>query len=543
MSVDPTEFTVAPPEGTEFQGLPDFAVSPDGRLLVFAAVSHGQSQLWLRARRNPTPTPIPGTEGASFPFWSPDNQVVAFFASRQLRKVRIDRGPAEVICDAPAGRGGSWNQQNEIVFAPGTDGPLMRVNAAGGPQREVTSLDRARKDTTHRHPSFLPDGKHFLFSAEGGPTEPEIQIGSMESQEIVSIGLTGRMPIYSSHYILFSRGSSLVAQPFDPATRRLTGDSITLAEDVGAFSASAAGVLAHAAERWGQLTWLDRTGRVLGTVGDRAFMVALSPDERRVATGGRHGAFPQNSDIVLFDLTRPQGARRFTFDPGTNFFPVWAPDGTRLVFASTRNGRFQMFQRSVDISGRDELLLDDAAPPRNIIVPTDWSPDGRYIAYTRSGRTTMEMSMLPLFGSRAPLKFQEWPPGNKGHAHFSPDGRWVAYTSDESGRAQEVYVAAFAGGGSAHQISDGGGTQPLWSRDGKELFFFSLDGSLMRVAVDANADIKTDVPSKLFSIPVNLTTGWGNEYAVNKDGRFLIDVLRKRTPITMVVDWVGLTRK
>jgi Tol biopolymer transport system component len=543
--VEPTQFTVGPPEGTDFHTPPEFAVSPDGRFLVFAAVADGKSRLWLKSRGSTALTPVTGTDGAIYPFWSPDSQLLGFFAARQLRKVRIGGGRPDYICDAPAGRGGTWNWTNDIVFAPASDGPLLKVSASGGAAVPITTLDTSRKDTTHRNPHFLPDGKHFLFLAGGGASKDDIEIGSIDSRDQMSTGIEGKMPKYSAGSVLFIRGTTLVARRFDAATRQFKGESITIADDVSSFSVSDGGALAHATEQRGQLTWLDRTGKRLSTVSDSpAFMVALSPDEQRVVTDVPKNLDPQNGGLFLFDLGRPAAERRVTFASGSNLFPVWAPDGGRMVFASTRNGRYQIFRKNADLAGSDELLLDDSVPPRNIIAPTDWSRDGKYLAYTKSGAAMLGVWVLPVSASGPSFMFQELPPGNKAHAHFSPDGRWLAYTSDESGKGPDVYVAPFPSGEPAHQISVGGGTHPLWSHDGKELFFFRPDGALMSARVETGRAFAASVPVELFSTSVNLTIGFGTEYAVSHDGqRFLVDVLSKPRQITMVFDWPSLSAK
>jgi Tol biopolymer transport system component len=553
---EPTMFTISAPENTQLDQDPQFAVSPDGRHLALVASSNGVSKLWLKSRASPVATPMPGTEGAIYPFWSPDNQYVAYFASGRLWKVRIGGRPEE-ICklrvgeqrSATGGRGGTWNRNDEIIFAPG--GPLLKVSAGGGATVAVTALDKSRRDTVHRFPHFLPDGRSFLYWAGGGPTSGDIQIGSLDSREsVMSTGIQGTLGLwgpvmFSSGHVLYVRDFNLVAQPFDLATRQLKGETVSLANDVTSFSVSAAGVLAHATPTQAQLTWLDRAGNTLGTVGGPSahsasfhnFMVALSPDERHVATSTRIGS-PGNQDIVLFDLARPTDPpRRFTSDTGTDYFPVWSPDGKEVVFTSTRGGRGQIYRRAVDFSNREEIF--HASVDKGSGTPTDWSRDGKYLAYTAAGG----IWILPLSGARTPFPFRESPVVDR-HAHFSPDVRWVAFTSQESGTGRQVYVAPFPGKGPVQQVSARGGTQPMWHPNGKELFFLAPDDGLMSVAFETERTFKHEQPRKLFTVRVNQYFGAGNEYAVSKDGsRFLVNVLPSPKHITVVLDWLTLTKR
>jgi hypothetical protein len=352
--------------------------------------------------------------------------------------------------------------------------------------------------------------------------------------------------MFSSGHVLFARDGGLVAQPFDLATRQLKGETVSLAHDVTSFSVSAAGVLAHATPTQAQLTWLDRAGKTLGTVGgpsthsasSDSFMVALSPDESKVATSTRIGS-PGNLDIVLFDLTRPGAPRRFTSDTGTDFHPVWSPDGKDVIFASTRTGRRQIYRRAADFSDREEIFHAVDKSGIRAGTPTDWSRDGRYVAYT----SAEGIWILPLSGAGTPFPFRESPVID-GHAHFSPNVHWVAFTSEESATGREVYVAPFPGKGAVSKVSSGGGTQPIWHPNGKELFFLAPDNGLMSVAVETERMFRHEQPRKLFTVQVNQTFGLGNEYAVSKDGRrFLVNVLPSPKHITVVLDWLPLTKR
>jgi Tol biopolymer transport system component len=522
--------SVVPPENWAMA--PQFAISPDGKQVVFAAASNGASRLWVQSFASGTARSLPGTEQGGSPFWSPDSRFVAFFTSRELKKVSVSGGLPTKICDALFGRGGTWNNDNQIVFAPGTDSELYRVSAEGGASMVVTRKDETRLDTTHRFPQFLPDGRHFLYTAGGGATTPRLEIGSLDSSDVVHVLSAGRnngllKAIFGSGYLVFFRDGALMAQPFDPDALRTTGDPVRLIDgDLLQFSLSTTGMLVYAPQnQQAQMTWIDREGHQITTVGDPdAFQVALSPDERRVATSNGQ------SDVFIIDLSRglPQ---QFTFNPANDFFPVWSPDGSQLVFSSTRRGRYTLFERATNFVGEEkELEFASDVTPR-VIVATDWSQDGRFIAASVDG----DIWIIPMTGNRKAFPFRRTP-ANEGNAHFSKDGRWIAYASDETGR-REVYVAPFPESGvGPKRLSASGGTEPMWSRDGKELFFLGLDGSVMAVS-----DFLNQTPRKLFATSV-ASGGIGNQYAVDEHGtRFLVNVVHsKPLSLSVIIGWPGL---
>jgi len=338
----------------------------------------------------------------------------------------------------------------------------------------------------------------------------------------------GTAATYSGGHIVFVRSGNLMAQGFDPSSRRLIGEEFSAADGpTGRFSVSTTGVLAVQGARGGsRLTIVDRKGVRSRVLDDQTFMVGLSPDGRFVATSS-------SADVWVVDLVRgPQ--TRLTFDRSQDFFPVWGPDSESLVFTSTRNGRYQLFRTNRNTSGKEQMLYDD--PAARIVVATDWSRDGRFLALTKSEPQTPSIWILPLAAGAKPFPFRPMPAA-LGNAHFSPDGHWIAFSSDESGKRKEVYVAPFPGPGPVQQVSIAGATQPLWHADGSELFFFAPDGWLMSAAVAKGPELKTGAPRKLFQLPIELTIGHGNQYAVSGDGQqFFVNVRDPAPPIEVTVN-------
>ena len=547
--LDPVQFTIAAEENTTL-GLAQFGVSPDGRQLVFVAATKTVSMLWVRPLATLAARALPGTEGASLPFWSPDGRDVGFFAGGKLKRVSVAGGPPMVLCDAPGGGGGTWNRSNVIVFAPSAASPLHKVDAAGGISTPATTLDKG--ETAHRWPSFLPDGEHVLYVAARG-TSRELHIASLGATETTSLGATESHGSFAAGHLLFIRGGTLMAEPFDPSSRRKTGDPFPVAEQVpvgntgrALFAVSDTGVLAYF--RGGnvpmsRLTWMDRAGRTLSTVGDVGayFNLSLSPDERRVAVA-QIAPPAQTRDIWLIDLARADTATRLTFDPATEADPIWSPDGSQVLFNSSRTGAFNSaFLRAADGSGQDVPVVTTEA----LFDSPDWSHDGRTVAFTGAGaQTNRDLWILPLSGDRKPVVFLQTP-FNEECPAFSPDDRWIAYNSDASGRF-EVYVRSFASGGGQFQVSRNGGWAPRWRGDGKEIFFLALDGTMMAADITIAKEIQAAVPRALFPTPL-LRTSDKHTYAVTKDGnRFLYlapDQRQASVPITVVLNWPGMVKK
>jgi serine/threonine protein kinase/Tol biopolymer transport system component len=551
-SSDAVRFFITAPEKSSFSAAAaGVAVSPDGRHLAFVATTaDGKRLLWVRSLDALSARALPGTEDAINPFWSPDSRSLGFFADGKLKKIEAAGGPTLTLGDAPNGRGGTWNRDGVILFTPNTTAPLYRISASGGVASAVTKLDegaRRRQDRSHRWPSFLPDGNHFLYVGVG------IRVASLDSPEGKLLPLNpGSNAVYAQGHLLFMRERTLMAQPFDVKRLETTGDAIPIAEQVqvggggakGAFSVSEQGVLTYqtgAAESGSQLTWFDRSGKQTGVLGDLANYASLhfSPDGKRAAVsiGGRNG------DIWLYDVAR--GLRtRLTFDPEAQHDVIWAPDGNRLVFNSTRKGRLDLYQKGADGSGSEEMLVESDVDK----YPNSWSRDGRFVLYSTAfdvPKTKTDLWVLPLSGDRKPFPFLQTE-FNETRGQFSPDGSWIAYQSDESGR-DEVYVASFPGPGGKRQISTVGGSFPRWRSDGKEIFYLSPDNKLMGVEINhQGATLDIGAARVLFDVrPGNPISGY--QYDVTSDGQhFLVNTSLEQkvsSPITVVINWMAGLKK
>ena len=511
----PTRSTVAPPEKTDFETSGDncgsLTLSPDGRLMTFAAKGPaGKVMLWLRPLENLTARPIPGTEGASFPFWSPDSRSLAFFASGKLERVDLAGSPPLVLCEAASGRSGSWNRDGVILFSPGSNTGIFQVPATGGTATPVTQLDSASGETTHRWASFLPDGKHFVYlvgsHSEGSKSQGNaVYLSSLESKERKRL-LQGHANVaFASGHLFLVRDHALMAQAFDANRGTLSGDPVPIAYGVqdeasyfrGDFAVSDSGAVVYATGGGGgtgsRLQWFDMiTGKPSGEpFGETAEyrQLSVSPDGLRVAASI---ADPSTGlpEIWLLDM---RGARtRLTFGAPA-FSPVFAPDGARVAYAKGSG----IYVKPAS-GGGEELVYASKAQ----LSPTDWSQDGRFLlfeSFDSGGRTKSDIWILPFFGDRKarPLLATE---ANEQDATFSPDGRWVSYMSDESGRP-EIYVASLADPSRKWQVSLQGAVGAAWISQ-KEIGFGSLDFNAMRVDVtETHGGLEFSAPRVLFKVP------------------------------------------
>jgi eukaryotic-like serine/threonine-protein kinase len=530
-----------------------FEVSPDGRYLVIMSAGG----LWVRPLDSLTVRRLEGIEGATYPFWSPDSEWIGFFADGQMRKVARDGGTVQRICDAPDGRGAAWGRDNVIIFSPaqGTRG-LSRVSALGGQSTAVTQLPAAEANRYHRYPQFLPDGRSFLFQFLTPAADAAgIYVGTLDGGAPIRVldGVDQAMyapaPGRPTGFLLYRRQNTLMAQPFDPAARRTTGEAMPVADAVGsgqntgsgAFSVSPGGVLAFSSDwsRSGELIWLDRAGQRLGAINGESREVqgvSLARGSTRVA----YGAGPP-SDVWVQSLPGGEPSR-FTFGPAPGWaYPLWSPDGRELVYTNYDLVGFPQYEirrRRADRGGAEETLLQS----KETLYPWDWSPDGRFLVFSDE---EFDLALLPLSGDRHPVPLLT-APGVQSLAQFSPDGRFLAYTSDQQGQS-EVFVGTVPASGAVWQVSTNGGSMPRWRRDGRELFYRAVDGTLMAVAFGAGVGARGAAAVDERSAPRPLFKGIpssGNSplftYAAADDGqRFLVGASRKtdQPPITLVVNW------
>jgi serine/threonine protein kinase/Tol biopolymer transport system component len=533
-----------------------FAISPDGEQLAFVAMSDGASKLWLRELGQTMARAIPGTDGATYPFWSPDNRSIGFFADAKLKRLDIGAGSPRALADAPAGRGGTWNRDGTILFtADGLMGPtsnIMSVSATGGAAKAVTHV--AANEATHRWPQFLPDGRRFLFFNGFGQADRQgTFVGSLDGTAPVRVLESESQAIFAPPAsLLFVRQNALFVVGFDPERAVTTGQASLVMEGVGdetvaraAFSVSATGVLAHrglVAGQRRQLSWIDRTGKTVGSVGDideeSLAGPQLSPNGRQVAIG----RFVQgNADVWLVAVDR--GTRtRLTFDPRVDSGAVWSPDGTRLAFSSNRAGRsFELFEKLAN--GSDE---EGALKVATDVNPNSWSADGRFLLVTKTDAAGLnDLWAVPMVGQQKPFPVVE-SPFDERRAQFSPDDRWVAYESNESGQF-EIYIRPFPGPGGKRQISTAGGTQVRWRRDGKELFYVAPDGRLMAASISTGLNGQTVTTAGVVPLFMTHFASGANivadtcQYDVAPDGRFLMNVSVdddvRAPPITIMVNW------
>lgn len=543
-----------PPE--KVTSLDAAAISPDGRRLVFVAAQDNAPQLWIRPIDSLSAQIIPGTDRASYPFWSPDSQFVAFFAGGKVKKVAVGGGPPQTLSDAPNPRGGAWSRDGVIVFAPDTAGPLHRVSSAGGASTPATTLDAARKDTSHRFPSFLPDGRHFVYSNFVAGASNDIFIASLDTPQGVPLLKADSNAMYAPPgYLLFSREKTLLAQPFDAKRRQLAGEAFPLAENVGAdgfgsatFGASATGTLMYRpGSSHFDLTWFDRTGRAVETLRtpEPSDDFDLSPDGKQLAVTGR-AAQGSGMDVWLVDLVRHSSAR-FTFDPGSHASETWSPDGGRVAYRLTGPGGDVIAMK--DASGA-LAPVDVAKPPQgSVMLPWDWTKDGRYLVFgLLDPKTALDLWAIPLEGDHKPFPLVQIS-GVQVHAQVSPDSRWIAYSSNESGGTFDVYVQDFPTPRRRWKVSISGGTQPHWRRDGQELFYLAGDGKLMAVPIESGPAFNPGLPIPLFQTrtpdgPFAVTR---RHFQPSSDGqRFLVkNVLEDAltSSYVLVLNWTSGLRK
>jgi eukaryotic-like serine/threonine-protein kinase len=541
----------------------DLALSPDGNSLAFVApTSEGHADtLWVRPLHTSSAQVLPGSAGASYPFWSPDSQFVAFFADGKLKRLPASGGAVQIICDAPSGRGGSWSRDGVIVFAPQVFDGIFRVSAAGGDPVRVTD-GNAVGVPLQRWPTFLPDGKHFLFlAADYGEGLPAERYGIFEAAlaggpAVRLLTANSNVSYAAPGYLLFMRDGSLLAQRFDPEHLRLEGNPFALANGLlylgesarAIFSVSHTGKLVYEVETGRNLTelaWYDRSGKRLSELGPsgKYFGPRLSWDGKKVTFESVDSQSTMSQ--IWVSSTKTWRPLRVTFERKHHMSPIWGPDGKRIVFAQPATSVPHvdtLFEQSPDGSSSAELLdtheVDSA--------PSDWSRDGRFVVFTRAdNRTHRDIWVLPV-GKRKPYGFLSTE-ADENQGQLSPDGHWLAYSSNQSGK-WEVYVIRFPSGSDQRQVSSGGGRQPRWRADGGELFYLAAEKKMMSVSVNRAAPISFGPPSVLFQTRAHDPVA-GSEslsYDVSPDGRqFLINSELPQPPVgsvDIVLNWWALLK-
>ena len=548
----PTRFLVDTSSSASFFGRPPvtgLAVSPDGRRIAYVAGSASRFRLWVRSLDEVEPRPLPGTEWAASPFWSPDGRQIAFFAGGKLQRIAVAGGPPQVICETLSGSSGTWGPGDVILIGQwegGGESGILRVSAQGG---APVALTKAEKGHLHLWPAFLPDGRHFLFLDHLLNGEKHVvHVGALDSGQARPLfEADSRVEYAPPGYLLFIRDAALLARPFDAGSLAFTGETVPIAQGLaffrrsgsGAFSASArSNVLAFQARPYeSRLVWLDRNGRSLGSVGAAAMFhqpPRLSPDGRRVAVSVRD---PQTGIRYVWIYDVASGLpTRLTSSSGDGLQPIWSPDGSRLAYASAREGAPDIYVLDL-ASGREELEL--SLPGTQI--PLDWSPDGARIIYgdySPTRRPPFRTRVAPVGAGAKPGPTPAGPPYSEYAASYSPDGRWLALVSEESDQP-EVYVASADGKGERRRVSSAGGEHPRWRRDGRELYYLDNAGRLIVVPVSSGASgVEVGAPQVLFT---------AGAAAIDFDAtaagdRFLFQMgteSRAQPPIVVTLDWAA----
>jgi len=549
------QFALAVPDEMSISHM---ALSRDGSMLVFVSPEESSALPMLYVQRvgSSSVTLLPGTQGASYPFWSPEGAYVAFFANGKLQKMAISGGTPQALATALAGRGGSWGSKNVIVFAADSSSPLQRINADGTGMAPVTQGIRIPQDQSHRWPLFLADGDHFLFWAGNFSNIRDDRLSgiyetSLEGKERRLVTLCHSSFGFDARNLFYVDDQrQLVSIPFDVSAGTVSGSATVVANAVGfqpstywaAFANAQNGTVIYNTEvgaAQSALTWIDRSGKELGRINDPAIMdnPTLSPDGTRVALDISDEK-ANNVDIWI-ESTAGAGNSRFTFDPAEEVVGVWSRDGKTLAYRSAAGTTPSLTLKAATGLERERRRYILPATSMDDVIPNSWSLDDQQILYTRQVTSGEYLELLPVAGGE-PTRFST-SKGSEANGQISPDGKWVAYASDESGN-WEIYVTSFPGAEGKWQVSRGGGTEPRWRGDGKEIFYIAPDGMLTAVPVNGESFFATGTPAPLFQIhgraPISSTDVF--TYDVTNDGkRFLVNRYMKPEhvpPLTILLN-------
>lgn len=485
------------------------ALSPNGTMLAYVARGDESSprRVYVRPLGASASRALDGTDGASYPFWSPDGRFLAFFSAGKLNKIAVSGGAVQTLCEAPRGRGGSWSSRGEIIFAPNMYTSLYRVAASGGEPRPLTAGDDANRLRSHRWPAFLPDGNRFVYFSRSGARDYGIYAGSLDSRERkLLVRAASNAAVTESGRLIFYKDGTLQSQKLDVKASKVVGEMVPIAERVAAFApydyadftVSKQGVIVYkeATPRISQLLWVDRKGNTISTVTPPGNYGAI-----RLAPGGerfvvQHTSQSGGRDLWLYE-TSAAAPTRFTFLDATMGGLLWSSRADAVIFGAADVGGLDIFRKSID--GASEAALLRGAGYK---IPQDASPDGRHVVIQQAGeRTGWDLFIFDVQSRSAP---KAWAASrfNETSARVSPDGRWIAYTSDESGRP-EVYVRSFSGGGAKVRVSADGGRSPMWRGDGQELFYVTGADTLWSVSIRKTEPFQiASPPVKLFTVPI-----------------------------------------
>jgi eukaryotic-like serine/threonine-protein kinase len=558
--------SLMPPERAGFAFNGPAALSPDGTKLAFVADQGSRLTLWVRDLDSLALRSIAGTDNARGPFWSPDSQSVAFYADGKLKRVSAAGGPILTLCSTEGNSyGGSWSSVGVILFPISPTGPLHRVSSSGGPSTPLTKLDSNAGEVSHRFPWFLPDGRHFLYTSRNRDrTKAAVFVGDLESGTRTTL-LNGEFHAEyasSTGFLVFAHNSPdaspLMAQAMDPSTFQTKGEPFPIVERVDRipavwtqhhFTVSQNGLLAYSAQNSNnpaQLTWVDRSGKALGVV---PMPDGLWVRSAKISPNGTTLAFDAGKDIWLHDLARGTSSR-FTLNPTESrrsINPSWSPDGREVIFSDIDGPTPPtLVKKALATGGAVEPVGPVWGDSKSAAISPVWSQDGRYIVAAINRGLGGDIWMLPLqpAGQKPRPYLENVETGaNESNPALSPSSEWLAYASDETGQ-REIYVQSFPTPGRKYQISVSGGFAPVWSRDGKELFYVAPDRQLMAVAIQSrNGNLERGAPKALFDS--KLIRGLDRTFDVSKDGRFLIpmDERTSAPPLTLVVNWQAGLKK
>ena len=534
------------------------ALSHDGKRLAFIATFAGKNMIWVRSLSSNAAQPIVGTEGAHYPFWSPDGRYLGFFADGKLKKIAsVSGAPPRTLCDAPKAYGGSWNVNDTILFSPAAHAPLSRVSAEGGMSVPATRLDENAGEYSHRFPWFLPDGRHFLYLSQSsmGANDARICAGSLDASEKTVIIPANSPAMYSDGYLLFVRGLTLMAQRFDAKRLRVIADAQSIASELQYFPNTASAMFAVADDgalayhtgpgRLSRLVWVDRSGK---EVGESSVSGTGNLQLPRIAHHGDRIVYyvsdPKSGadDLWILDVARDV-ATRFTVEPGNQLWPAWSPDDSRIAYSVEQRGDVDIFVKPSSGAAPASLLYSSPA----IKFVNDWSRDGRYVLFQqmeRQSKTGWNICVLDVETKTASAVTQTR--FNETGAIFSPNGKWIVYASDASGR-NELYAQPFRGPGPPLQVSTNGGSEPQWSDDGQHIFFRDADDAMCRVDVETTPGFRVSNTVAMFPLRARWLNIGGRQWQMTGDGqRFLLDQLipeKAPAPITIIMNWAQQLRK